>query len=114
MSVHRRDCANYTRVNKFTDDAGRSVRVTWADTENEKYQTGIHITARERAGLVVDIATILNSMHIKMTSFSAKEIENGVAFVSVIVEVRGRNELVDAMARLMSVSGVTEVRRPAG
>jgi len=114
VSVHRQDCVNYLRIDKSSGDAGRWVRVSWADTEGIKYPTGILISARDRTGIVVDVATILNALHIRITSFSAKEIESGIVRVSISVEVKNKDELVDAMARLMSVQGVTDVRRPSG
>ena len=114
VSVHRQDCENYIRSEKNTADAGRWVKVSWADTEDRTYSTGIVITARDRTGIVVDVATILNALHVKITSFTAKEAGGGNGSVSIVVDVKNRDELISAMARLMSVSGVTDVRRSDG
>ena len=114
VSIHRKDCMNYLRHEKTPEDAGRWVSVSWADTEGLAYSTTIHITIRDRTGIVVDIASVLNALHIRISSFSAKESGSGLVFVSVVVDVKNRDELVSAMAKLMSVSGVTDVRRVAG
>ena len=114
VSVHRQDCVNYVKSAKTPSDEGRWVRVTWANTESRAYPTGIRISARDRTGIVVDVATILNSLQIRITSFSAREVGGGIVNVFIIVEVKNRDELVSAMARLMSVSGVTDVRRVDG
>ena len=114
VSVHRQECVNYTRFDKTSDETGRWVRVSWADTGDRAYPTGILISARDRTGIVVDVATILNTLHIRITSFTAKEAGGGVVTVSVTVDVRTRDELTAAMAKLMSISGVTDVHRPNG
>ena len=114
VSIHRKDCTNYLKHEKSPEETGRWVSVSWADTEGLAYSTTIHITIRDRTGIVVDIASILNALNVRISSFSARESVNGLVFVSVIVDVKNRDELVSAMARLMTVSGVTDVRRESG
>ena len=114
VSVHRKDCTNYLRHEKTPEEAGRWVSVSWADIDGLTYSTTIHITIRDRTGIVVDIASVLNALNVKISSFSARDSGSGLVFVSVIVDVKNRDELVSAMARLMSVSGVTDVRRISG
>jgi len=114
VSVHRLDCANYIKADKAPDEAGRWVRVGWSDTEDRDYSTTVHVQIRDRTGIVVDVATVLNTLHVKILSFNAKDAGNGMVFVSVDVNVKNRDEVIAAMAKLMSVSGVTEVRRAGG
>ena len=114
LSVHRQDCVNYINNRKSADDAERWVRVAWADTEDHAYSTMIHITLRDRTGIVVDVASILNALNIKMTSFNAKGAPDGLVSIAITVDVKHRDELISAMAKLMSVSGVTDVRRAEG
>jgi len=114
VSVHRQDCTNYIRSDKSPEEAGRWVRVGWADTEGRNYSTTIFVEVLDRTGIVVDIASVLNALNIKISSFNAKDGGDGYVSVSVVVEVRNRDELISAMAKLMSVSGVTDVRRADG
>ena len=114
VSVHRQDCMNYLRPKKETDESGRWVRVSWAETEDHVYSSTIHISVRDRTGIVVDVASVLNALNVRISSFSAKESAKDLVFVSVTVEIKNRDELVAAMARLMSVAGVTDVRRADG
>jgi len=53
-------------------------------------------------------------MNVKITSFNARAATGGVTEITIVVEVKNRDELVSAMAKLMSVSGVTDVRRSDG
>ena len=114
VSVHRQDCSNYLTSQNEKSIAGRWVRVAWADTEGHMYSSVIHITVRDRAGIVVDIASVLNMLNIRIVSLNARETHDGVGRVSVGLDVRNRDELIAAMARLMSVQGVTDVRRGGG
>ena len=111
VSVHRQDCSNYIKNETASDGAGRWVRVAWADTEDRIYPTTIHVTVRDRTGIVVDVASILNALNVKMSSFNARAVASGIVSISIIVDVKSRDELISAMAKLMSVPGVTDVRR---
>jgi len=112
--VHRQDCTNYIKQDQDQEEAGRWVRVNWADTEGRVYSTSIYVRVRDRTGLVVDIASVLNMLNVKISLFNARDTGDGYVSVSVDVEVKNRDELISAMAKLMSVSGVTDVRRSDG
>ena len=114
VSVHRRDCNNYLKEGKTPEDAGRWVKVEWADTGSEVYPTALLITARDRTGLVVDIATVLNAMNIRMSAFSAKDVGGGIISFALMVDIKNRDDLVSAMARLSGISGVSDIRRNEG
>jgi len=111
VSVHRQDCINYIEQEKQPESKGRWVNATWGETDNRTYDTALRIVMRSRKGLVIEIATVFNSMSINMTSFNAKETGDGLAVIGIVVEVKSRDELISAMARLMSIRGVTEVKR---
>jgi GTP pyrophosphokinase len=111
VSVHRQDCVNYIKAENSSEDAGRWVRVSWGDTSDLLYSATIHITVRDRTGIVVDVASVLNALKIRISSFNANDDGNGLVFISIAVAVKSRDELISAMARLMTVSGVIDVRR---
>ncbi|MDR1217808.1 MAG: bifunctional (p)ppGpp synthetase/guanosine-3',5'-bis(diphosphate) 3'-pyrophosphohydrolase, partial [Oscillospiraceae bacterium] len=100
VSVHRDDCMNYIKASKNAEETDRWVRVSWANTDSDVYPTALSIVAGDRPGLVVDIASVLNAMKMRMLSFSAKDIGESRVAVSVTVEVRDRDALVSAIARL--------------
>jgi len=111
VSVHRRDCNNYLKLKAVPEEAGRWVRATWAETENRLYPTTILVSVIDRTGIVVDVASVLNALNVKITAFNARATSEGLVPISVVVNVKNRDELISAMAKLMSVSGVTDVRR---
>ena len=114
VSVHRQDCANYRRSAGKGDREDRWAPVAWADTEGRLYSTVIYAASGDRTGLIVDIASGLNALNVKLTSFQAKNTGTDTVSIEVVIAVKNRDELVMAMARLMSVSGVTDVRRANG
>jgi len=112
VSVHRQDCRNYIKSLKEPEpEAGRWVRVTWGDTGENLYSTVIDLQIQDRVGIVVDVASILNKLSIKITSFNARTLDGGASHITIVVDVKNRDELVSAMAKIMSVSGVTDVSR---
>ena len=111
VSIHRTDCKNYRNAISKDKDKDRWIDVYWASDVNERYETGLAIIAGERHGLVMDIATVLNSLKVKVNALTARDIGGGVANVFITIEVKDRNELGSAMARLLSVQGVKEVKR---
>jgi len=114
VSVHRQDCRNYISSLKEPEEGGRWVRVSWADTEGSLYSTTIDVQVLDRVGIVVDVASVLNALNVKIASFNARAASGGVTQITIVVDVKNRDELVSAMAKLMSVTGVTDVRRDDG
>jgi GTP pyrophosphokinase len=113
VSVHRQDCRNYQKSIEIPEEAGRWVRVAWANSDTDIYSTALFITCRERSGIVVDVATVLNGLKIKMTSLTAKDLGD-ITTVSIVIEVKNREDLNQAIARLSAISGVTEIKRGDG
>ncbi|MBR4744367.1 MAG: bifunctional (p)ppGpp synthetase/guanosine-3',5'-bis(diphosphate) 3'-pyrophosphohydrolase, partial [Oscillospiraceae bacterium] len=111
VSVHRKDCANYLQSVARPEEKDRWIGVEWANSESDTYTTTLNITAKERGGLVVDIATVVSAAKIKMTSFSARDVGDGLSTASVTLEVRNAGELNAVINRMSNVAGVTEVRR---
>ena len=66
--------------------------------------------ARDRNGLVLDIATVLNSLNAKVRTLSARDTA-GQATTHVTLEVRSLAELRTIMNRLAAIPGVSEVKR---
>jgi len=114
VSVHRQDCPNYIKSLMEPEEDGRWIRVSWGDTEGTLYSTTIDVQVLDRTGIVVDVASVLNSLNVKITSFNARTATDGVTAITIVVEINNRDELVSAMAKLMAVSGVTDVKRADG
>ena len=111
VSVHRCDCTNYLKSRESAENEGRWIHVSWADNITDSYLTTIIIAAKDRSGLVLDIATILNSINAKVRSLTARDIGYGSALTNVTLEVHSVMDLRYIMSRLLTVPGVQSVKR---
>lgn len=116
VSIHRKDCKNYLKAQESEneDDAKRWIRVSWGETAGELYPTSVTIIARERDGLVMDIATIINSLKIKLDAISGRNVGNGLAHVYFTIQVHNKDELMTAINKIITVKGVKELKRSEG
>ena len=112
VSVHRSDCANYRRSK--TSGEGRWISVSWASQITDSYLTTVTISSRDRNGLVMDIATVLNAINAKVRTLTARNVGSGLALTSVTIEVKNSSDLKYIMNRLASIPGVTDVKRNGG
>ena len=111
VSIHRRDCANCQQLLSQPENDGRWVDVSWAGKISDSYVTTVMISAKNRSGFVMDIATVLNSINAKVRSLSARETGINLALATVTLEVKHAAELKYIMNKLATVPGVSSVSR---
>ena len=111
VSIHRCDCKNYQRRNDRPEDLGRWIEVSWADHITEVYTTTISVISHQRSGLVMDIATVLNTLNAKVRSLNARDVDGSRSIVNVSLEIKNIDELRVVVNKLSSISGVSEVSR---
>ena len=114
VSVHRQDCPNAHPDKRKPEEAGRWVKVSWGESEQSTYQTSLEISAKDRDGLALDVTMALTAAKMKVSSFSARGLPDGYALVSVVLEVKDRNELTSLINKLSQISGVYQVKRASG
>ncbi len=114
VSVHRCDCPNAAPERRKAEDAGRWLRVSWAEQTEEAYRTTLQVTAKDRMGLIVDVSTILSSTKTRVSSLNARSTPDGFALIEIETEVSGADQLQTVVRRLEQISGVMRVTRPAG
>ena len=113
VSIHRTDCENAKRRAERPEDEGRWINVSWADEIHESYTTTLTVVSRERGGLVMDIATVMNALNTKVRSINARD-TGDKSIVVITLETKGLDELKSVINRIQGVSGVVEVNRNGG
>lgn len=113
VSIHRTDCENARRRAERPEDEGRWLNVSWADEIHESYTTTLTVVSRERGGLVMDIATVMNALNTKVRSINARD-TGDKSIVVITLETKGLDELKSVINRIQGVSGVVEVNRNGG
>jgi GTP pyrophosphokinase len=111
VSIHRRDCANCQQLLSQPENEGRWVHVSWASKITDSYLTTIVVSAKDRSGLVMDVATVLNTLNAKVHSLSARTTGINIGIVTVTLEVKDADELRRIVTRLSRVNGVSSVTR---
>ncbi len=113
VSIHRTDCENAKRRAERPEDEGRWINVSWADEIHESYTTTLTVVSRERGGLVMDIATVMNALNTKVRSINARD-TGDKSIVVITLEIKGLDELKSVINRIQGISGVVEVNRNGG
>ena len=105
--IHRTDCPN---CKSFEQE--RIIEAQWSISEDEKFVAHLVISAFDRTGLVIEIATLITNMKVAMTSISAKSEKNNLATIKVSVEVKNTNMLNILMNKIVqSIKGIREIKR---
>ncbi len=111
VSIHRDDCDNVKHSMANEAETERWIPVSWDPNFHEAYQTAIQISARDRDGLVVDVATAINMMKVPLRSINADSIGGGYAIVNAVIMVKDTAHLSTITNKLSRASGVIEVKR---
>ena len=114
VSVHRADCPNALEGVAKAEEKDRWVRVTWVEGGLPGYTTALELSAKDRSGLTLDVATVLSAAKVKVTTLSARSLPDGAAGVSIALEVRDRSELNAVIQKLGQIQGVYGVKRTSG
>ena len=113
VSIHRSDCENTRQRFDKPEESGRWISVSWADEIHEMYSTSLTVISRERSGLVMDIATIMNALNTKVRTINARD-TGDKSIVNITMEIKDLGELKSIIAKLQGLKGVVEVRRNGG
>lgn len=114
VSVHRADCPNAQFDHTDAQVAGRWVNVAWVEGDLESYRTALELTAVDRDGLALDVATVLSALKVKVSGLSARSLEDATAVVMVELEVKDKAQLQQVTHKLGQIHGVSTVKRVTG
>ncbi len=111
--VHRSDCQNLSRYRER--DRERLISVSWLSMGQQHYLAPMIITARDRTGLIRDIATVISDAGMNVISINSHA--NGrreVTVVTATVEIDDLEQMHRLFTRLEKVKGVLTVTRDLG
>src|SRR6266487_3409209 len=111
--VHRADCQNIGRYRERERE--RLVSVSWTSMGNQRYLAPVVIAARDRAGLIRDIAAVVSESGVNMTSVGTNVSSNReTAVISATLEIDSLEQLNRVFAKLEKVKDVHNVERDLG
>ncbi len=88
--------------------------MSWLEGDLEGYRTALELTANDRDNLALDVAMVLSTLKVKVTSLSAKSQADGAAVVTVEVEVKDKDQLQQVINKMGQIHGVSTVKRVTG
>jgi GTP diphosphokinase / guanosine-3',5'-bis(diphosphate) 3'-diphosphatase len=111
--VHRADCKNIGRYRERERE--RLVSVSWVSMGKQRYLAPILITARDRSGLIRDIASIVSEVGVNMTSVTTNvSSDREKALIIATLEIDGMDQLNRVFAKLEKIKDVRQVERDLG
>ncbi len=110
VSVHREDCPN-TAQRHQPIQAARWVRVRWAASDEQPFETTLELECDTRDGLLLDVATTMTATRVRVREINGKDLPGGRSTFTVRFEVKNVEELEAIRAKLQNVRGVISTRR---
>ena len=106
VTVHRADCPNLARL-----DPERLVDVAWGEPDRS-LPADVIVRAQDRAGLLRDVSSVLAALDINVLGANThSDRRTQEAHLRLTLEVAGREQLDQALARLAQIPDVLEARR---
>ncbi len=110
MFVHRSDCRALRRQREQARDT--LVEVNWLQIEPQQYLAPITIVARDRAGLLRDVAAVVSDAGINMTAVtSTTNASSQKAVITATLEIEAVEQIDRIFKRLRQVKNVVSVNR---
>ncbi len=111
VSIHKRDCTNVPKNLNECEEPARWVPARWEHETGEAFRSTLQITANNRTGLLADVTIQLSNMHIFIHTLNSRELKDGRAFITVTIDVAGRDHLKGVISRLSDINGIEEIKR---
>lgn len=111
--IHRADCKNIDRYRERERE--RLINVNWTTMGQQHYLAPVIITARDRSGLIHDLAAVISEAGVNMTSVSSHVASNGEqAVITVTLEIENLDQMQNVLKKLERVKDVSGVERDLG
>jgi len=111
--VHRADCKNINRYRQRERE--RLINVSWTSMGQQHYLAPIIITARDRSGLIRDIAAVVSEAGVNMTAVNSNvSVGKQVVLINATLEIESLDQMQRLFARIEKVRNVQHVERDLG
>ncbi len=111
--VHRADCKNIDRYRERERE--RLINVNWTSMGQQHYLAPIIIAARDRSGLIRDIAAVVSEAGVNMTAVSSNvKVGKEAVLINATLEIESLDQMQRLFARLERVKGIIGLERDLG
>lgn len=112
VSIHRTDCVNIMTLPE--EERKRLIDAEWevSTTEGLKFQSTIQVVTEERAGILVEISSIINSEGLTILYLDARVSKDHMTDTfNITLEISSKEQLDQLSSKLMQLRGVHEIIR---
>ena len=111
--VHRSDCRTLRRYR--AQESERLIDVNWLQIESQHYLVPTVVVARDRAGLLRDVAAVVSDAGINMTAVtSTTNFSLQRAIITATLEITSLDQIEPVYEKLRQVKNVVSVARDLG
>ncbi len=111
--VHRSDCRTLRRYR--SQESERLIEVNWLQIEAQHYLVPVMMVARDRPGLLRDVASVVSDANINMTSVtSTTNLSLQRAIITASLEITSLDQIEPLFEKLKQVKNVVSVTRDLG
>lgn len=111
VSIHKRDCTNVPEKIELSQEPERWIKAYWDDKVKENFKSNLTIIGIDRRGLLLDITSQLDALHVDIHSVNTKNTKDGRAVLTFVISVNGTEHLKNVISKLSKVKGVIDVDR---
>lgn len=108
IKVHNDQCPNAINLRAQYDY--RVIQAKWVNKERFKNQTTLDIEGIDRLGILNDVTKTINSMGLDVKSINLSS-NDGIIRGEMIIEMKNRHQLEEAISLLEKIEGVIKVTR---
>lgn len=117
ISIHRTDCVNI--INIADEDRSRLIEAQWSvstvlDDSGDLYVAEIKIYANDKSGVLLEISKVLTEEDINVDSMTVRTNKQGVATITVGIEIMNVDQLSKVIDKLRKVENVIDIERTTG
>ncbi|MFC0581099.1 RelA/SpoT family protein [Micrococcoides hystricis] len=108
ISVHRVDCDN---IRHMKEEAGRLLKVRWAETVHSTFLVEITVEALDRPSLLLDVTKVLSDHHVDIRKVDLQTTKEQVAIAMFAFEMSDSKYLDTILNAIRRIDGVYDVYR---
>lgn len=107
VSVHCVDCPNVKNM-----EPERLIEAKWDDVISQNFLASLKIYCENKGGILAAVTTIISNMKISITgAFARSDNDSGTAEITVMLEVKGTDQVEDVIKKLKTLPEVIDVHR---
>lgn len=110
VSVHRTDCPNIRPESLPDEDKNRLIEVTWGESKTN-YLTNIQIETPDRAGILMEVLSILSDMNITCKSVNTLVNKKNILFLQIGIEIKDTGDLTKLYKKIKQLPDIINISR---